>query len=46
MGLTKEQLYQWLHRETGKVHGCLMQNLDEIIILAIQFLSIQDGEEP
>lgn len=46
MGVTKEQLYSWLNRKHGKVHGCLMQNLDEIILLAIQFLAIQDGEEP
>lgn len=46
MGLTKDQLYLWLNREPGKVHGSLMQNVDEIIILAIQFLAIQDGEEP
>ena len=46
MGLTKDQLYIWLNRERCKVHGSLMQNLDEIIMLAIQFLVVQDGEEP
>ena len=31
-----EQLRKWLNRDAGKIHGCMLANIDEILKLAIE----------